>query len=1013
MRAVLLFILLTGVSAAAAAQPAIAGLVMDTSGAPLPGVLVTASSPALIEQSRTVATDASGRYRVADLRPGIYVVRFALTGAKSQERPDIELTGSFTATVDATLSVGSFGEAVTVRGEVPVVDVFNATREVTLTRDVVTSIPTARTYNALLVLVPGVVTNTNDTVTGTTTTQFPIHGGRTAEGRLAVDGLTIGSPPNGNSPTNYFLDAGTAEEVTFSLAGASGEAETSGLVINIVPRPGANTTAGSLFVSGTGEALQGDNLTLSQQAQGLVATPLMKVYDVSASVGGAIVRDRLWYYTSGHIGGSTRQSANIYYNENAGDPAQWLYAPDLNRHSYSDRTFESLTGRVTWQVARANKVSAYWEGQSICRSCTGATGALSDPAQVSPEAVGVFGRPLRVAQATWSNVRTHWLLEAGFGGVSFGWSNFERDPNPTRNLIRVVEQCASGCAANGSIPGLVYRSQDFSENYAGSYLWKGSAAYVSGTHNLKIGYQHTFMTDDRKWMTNDANLTYRFSNGVPNQLTESIAPWVNTSRLAADAVFVQDQWTLRRITLQGALRFDRAASWFPTQRLGPSRFMPTAIVVPETRGVDSYKDLSPRLGAAYDLFGTGNTALRFSLAKFVEGAGLAGNYLATNPTLRMPSTTPALGPAGVTRSWIDANANFAPDCDLLNPAAQDLRASGGDACGVVSNTQFGQNVLTNNFAAGTLDGWGVRPSDWNLTATLEQRILPRSSVSVSYTRRWFRGFFVADNVALSVSDLTPFSIVAPVDRRLPDGGGYVVSGLYDVVPDKAGQVDNLIADSRDFGNWSQHFDGLDVTLNVRSRRVTAVGGMSTGQTVTNNCAVRAAVPELTTASAGTTAFGPGLIGSVVSPASPYCDVAFGLLTQWRGLASYLLPWDVQAAVTIQSRPGPMLAANYAVPNAAVVSSLGRSLSGGASSVTVNVVAPGTMYGDRINQLDARLSKSLTVRGTRTVVAVEVYNTLNSSAPLSYNSTFVPGGTWLTPTAILSPRFLKFTAEIRF
>ena len=130
--------------------------------------------------------------------------------------------------------------------------------------------------------------------------------------------------------------------------------------------------------------------------------------------------------------------------------------------------------------------------------------------------------------------RTALLVEAGFGGTYFGVGNFERSPNPTRDLIRVAEQCASGCAANGSIPGLVYRSQDFSVAYTGSYLWKGSVSYVTGTHSLKVGYQHTLMTDDRTWFTNNQNLTYRVNNGVPNQLTQSISPWVNNARAAWD-----------------------------------------------------------------------------------------------------------------------------------------------------------------------------------------------------------------------------------------------------------------------------------------------------------------------------------------------------------------------------------------------------------------------------------------------------------------------------------------------
>ena len=129
------------------------------------------------------------------------------------------------------------------------------------------------------------------------------------------------------------------------------------------------------------------------------------------------------------------------------------------------------------------------------------------------------------------------------------------------------------------------------------------------------------------------------------------------------------------------------------------------------------------------------------------------------------------------------------------------RATGGDVCGVMSNTNFGKNVLSNNFDARLLNGWGVRPSDWNLGVTIQQQIGPRSSVDVTYSRRWFRGFSVVDNLALQPSDLTPFDIVAPLDPRLPGGGGYVVSGLYDVVPAKAGQVNNLVVDSMPYGKW--------------------------------------------------------------------------------------------------------------------------------------------------------------------------------------------------------------------
>src|SRR5262245_46027131 len=188
------------------AQGVIAGTVKDASGAVLPGVSVEAASPALIEKVRSAYTDGTGQYRIEDLRPGTYVVTFSLQGFSTFKREGVELTGSFTATINAEMKVGALAETVTVTGESPIVDVQSAKRETTLSNDVVRSLPTVRNYNAMVLLVPGVITNTNDVATGPLINQFPIHGGRANESRLTVDGLNIGNPPGGNQPPTYVAD---------------------------------------------------------------------------------------------------------------------------------------------------------------------------------------------------------------------------------------------------------------------------------------------------------------------------------------------------------------------------------------------------------------------------------------------------------------------------------------------------------------------------------------------------------------------------------------------------------------------------------------------------------------------------------------------------------------------------------------------------------------------------------------------------------------------------------------
>jgi hypothetical protein len=440
VKALALVALIILIPTGARAQAVIAGSVRDTSGAVLPGVTVEASSPALIEKVRTSTSDSGGQYRIEDLRPGIYKVTFTLPGFSTFEREGIELTGSFTATINAEMRVGNLQETVTVTGESPIVDVSSARRQTVINSEVLKAIPTVRSYNALVVVVPGVVTNTNDVATGTATTQFPIHGGRNNEGRMTIDGLNVGNPPGGNQPPGFSVDVGNSEEISFTTSGGLGESETAGLVMNVVPKTGGNSIHGSAFYSGSGKNLQSDN----SEGTGVAApTPLTKIYDLNGAIGGPIMRDKLWYFATARTQGSTRVNANQFYNLNAGDASKWLYAPDAGTPGFSDRTWENISGRLTWQVTPRNKIGGYWDEQWVCRKCEGNTIGITTPPVVAPEANGRGQTlPLRVPQVTWSSpVTNRLLLDAGFGGTYYGWGNFENDPNPTRDLIKVTEQC--------------------------------------------------------------------------------------------------------------------------------------------------------------------------------------------------------------------------------------------------------------------------------------------------------------------------------------------------------------------------------------------------------------------------------------------------------------------------------------------------------------------------------------------------------------------------------------------
>jgi hypothetical protein len=997
------------------AQASITGVVRDASGAVLPGVAVEASSPALIEKVRSVSTDGSGQYRIIDLRPGTYTVTFALQGFSTVQRTGIELTGAVTATINADLRVGTLEETVTVTGQTPVVDVQSVRRQTTVDNAVITSLPTSRSYGSIMQLMPSLNTgNTqSDVQIAPNMTVFGGAGGRGNEGRLQVDGLGTGTALNGAGISTYIADVSNASEVTFTTSGGLGEAEVGGPAMSIVPRTGGNTFKGSGYFAGVSEGMVGSNYTDRVRTAGL-STPgqLLKLWDVNLGLGGPILRDRLWFYGTYRDEGSYRSIPGIYPNLNAGDSTKWTYEPDRSRQAQGAESWTILTLRLTAQAGQRNKFNIYWDEQIPCNGAAyfGANGCREQPesgavigviglggltATTSPEISGYLHTTQRVQQLTWQSPATNrLLLEAGLGTFLARWGPQDAPGNPTKDLIRVTEQCAAGCGANGGIANLTYRSANWNSNWSGAYRWRASASYVTGANNMRFGYQGSYYIEDDKNFSNSTSLAYRFNNGAPNQFTQTINQFERTSRTALYAFFAEDQWTRGRFTFQGALRYDNSWSWFPEQQVGPHRFLPTPIVFEETDGVN-YKDITPRVGVAWDVFGTGRTAVKVNIGRYLEPASNGnGNYSATNPTSRITTTT--------SRTWIDGNNNFIVDCDLLSMAAQNNLASGGDSC-AAGTASFGQNRFADTYDPELLRGWFVRPDDWGFNASVQQQLLPRVSAEVTYTRRWLSGFTAVDNQSVAATDFGSFSVTAPSDPRLPGNGGYSISNLYDVNPDKFGQVNNLNTLAENYGKRTQVYNGVSVSVSARpSNGLTLQGGLNSGSTVQDSCEIRRALPES-------------------AALNPYCHNAPGLITRVTGLASYTVPRiDVLFSSTFRSDQGQPLSANYNVPSSAIIGSLGRNLSAGATSfATVNLAEPGSVWGDRVNEIDLRIAKVLRFGRTRSNIGVDIYNLFNSDAILTYNQTFSPTvqpgqpGAWLTPQSLLSPRFVKFSAQIDF
>jgi hypothetical protein len=1000
--------------AAAQALGTIAGVAKDASGAVLPGVSVEASSPALIEKVRTAVTDGSGQYQMVSLPPGTYVVTFTLPGFSTVRREGIDVTINFTATVNADLKVGAVAETITVTGETPIVDITSAAQQKALTSTMFKDIPTSGVWIQLATLVAGVNTTTRD-VGGssgdTTGAQVSAHGGLPGDGVSLLDGLRVGNMYISSNVSNMSFSPLLFDEVDIALSGQTGESGTNGVLANMIPKSGGNTFHGSILGNGSGPGLQSSNITQRLIDRGLAGAPssLKTLYDVNGAIGGPIKRDKLWFYFTSRYFTNESYIAGLFYPV---DPSAAIRVEDKSHQANLGTWTRDNNLRLTWAMSQKSKISAWYAYQR-----------KQDPfwtigATLSPEAARVTEWYTQLGTLTWTYAATNRLLiEAG---VSPGASPDTILAQPDRNAgIPIVEQ---GGGVNPLAKPMTYRSSNAADMYDNvrQQSYKASVSYVTGSHNVKVGMDLQRGHFNRNNFTNPYNdIQLRTLDFIPNQVT-IFAPLAGfTTQLNHNlGVYAQDRWTHKRLTLGGGLRLDfqeESVDGFTanTTRWTPNRNNTYA----EVPNVPNWKDANPRVSAAYDLFGNGKTAIKASASRSVEQDSI--RYAdANNPGLTVQTTT--------SRNWTDSNGNFFPDCDLLNPAAQDLRSSGGDVCGAWLNINFGNFVPATFYDPAVLNGWGVRPWNWEFSTSVQHEIMPRVSVNAGWYRRILGNFMVLDNEALAASDFLPFSVTVPTDPRLPNSGA-TLSGLYDQNATVLNK--NVVKAASQFGNQYQHWNGYDITLDARfGSGIFLQGGISSGKAMSDNCEIVSKAPEaLQLPASGLLAAGVpspvangayvgfGGVGAGAWTPLQFCHQESPFLTGAKALGSYQVPWGgVRVSATYQSLPGPQLGANVIYTNADIaagrVQGLGRP-NFLANQTTVNVMQPGTMYGDRLNQIDFRATKIFKVGTGRLEADVDVYNLGNSDAILTLINTF--GATWLRPTSVIQPRFVKFTVRYDF
>lgn len=975
-------------SATANAQSVITGTVRDMTGAAMPGVTVEAASPVLIEKIKIVVSDGNGNYRISDLRPGPYTVTFTLPGFNTFKRDGFELPSDFTATINAELKVGALEETITVTGESPVVDVSSTSRVQVLSRDVLDAVPTGRTIFAMSQLVTGVALNAPDVggSRGMQQTYMSTRGLTSANNIVQIDGLMINGL-DGDGAVQQYVNNQMIQEMSYTTAGAGADVSPGGVRVNIVMKDGGNAFNGTFFGAWNDGKWQSDNMTDALRSRGLrAADKVKKIYEFSGGFGGPIKRDKLWFFVAGRLSGVDAPIADTFYVPSGATRADCQAGRVACEQGIDDQFINSATLRLTWQVSARNKVSVYYE--EIDKFRGHGMNAGDDPLTASQ----IWTSPrYNDAVLRWTSaVSSKLLFDAGY---SF---NYEEYVITNQDGINEERGTAAWYAGASRRDATLVTLRNGLANWGGRYPVRfntqASVSYVTGAHSAKIGFQYNWGDYINTRETN-ADLQQVYLNGVPSSVTIYNTPLRYQDALLGDlGIYAQDTWTVNRLTVNAGLRWEYLKSEVSKQSSGAGRFIGERSFDPIPMPV--WKDLSPRFGLVYDVFGTARTAVKFGLNRYNESRTtfFANRY---NP----------LALSSASLSWTDVNrddiAQGELGCVYLTPGCEINMAQ--------LPATFGRAQLNR------VDPDFKRVYNVETTAGIQHELLPRVSVSANWYRRAFHRLRVTDNLLRTMSDYIPFNVFNPIDGS--------AMTIYDVSPAAVRNVDNFDTNA---GDERKHvYTGYDLNVQARLPRGGSLfGGFVTERNLRNICD---------------------------EPDDPnmllYCDDAANDIPYRPTLklaGTYPLVWGISVSAAFQSaagRPlglttttgnkisgpgygdtGSPVGTNYLItrttrypatcpapcPAGALVAPTLTS-----ASITVPLVAPGTEFLPRLNQLDLSAAKWFQVGGYRVQGQVDVFNALNANTELSYRSTNFATAAYKQPSSVLQGRMIRLGVQMRW
>ena len=635
--------------------------------------------------------------------------------------------------MNADLKVGAIEETVTVSGASPVVDMQNVIKRQVVAKDTIDAMPTSKNWSTIGIMTIGVSSNQNDVggSAGEHQNQLKAHGGSFNDRLVQVDGLMNANMACNYSCTGISTNDASTQELSYEFGAISAEVAGGGVRVNIIPKDGGNRFSGSGFFNYANDSLQGNNIDDALRNQGVTTgDSILRIHDLSGALGGPLKKDKLWFWTAHRYWGYEQIRTNTFYEKN---PFDFVYDADPSRPGTETQHNVNDDIRLTWQISPRNKVSGYFS------YAPRNTNHWTLSSTLQPDASNLQNLPVNHFESFTfrSTLTSKALFEAAMGNTSETWTREPVEDSETSKGYPVTEQTT----------GISFRAYpaNLSRNYTSLRSYRSSLTYVTGSHAMKVGFNlQEGPADTDVYTTKDTFLIVRL--GQPFQVSVRTTPYTTHERLVADlGVYVQDTWTIKRLTINAGLRWDYLNNKVGAQDapggtwIGPRHF-------DALNDVPNFNDLSPRLGLAYDLFGNGKTAVKATLSRYVQ-TSTVGFARLLNPLNTSVNNA--------TRPWGDANGDGIPQLSEL---------------GALSNNAFGQVNIATRYDPETYSGFDNRRNNWEVSTTVSHELMSRVAAEVSYFRRAQGHFTTTDNLDAAPSDFQQYlrqraQGSAPAQRR--------------------------------------------------------------------------------------------------------------------------------------------------------------------------------------------------------------------------------------------------------